>query len=60
MIQIEYIHTEEVYCPAINNYEKEDKVVKPAKKFNNLDEAWAYAMAHGCNPYKLFKVREVD
>lgn len=56
MIKSEYIHAEEVYCPAINNFEREDRVVKPVQKFKDLDEAWTYAMAHGMNPYKNIKI----
>ena len=59
MIKIEYIHTKETYSPELRNFEKEDIVVKPAQAFNSLDEAWDYAMAHGCNPNKNFRVYSI-
>lgn len=59
MIKIEYIKTIEVYKTYDNRYHNENVVEKPDKVFKDLDEAWSYAMAHGCNPWKNFRVYEV-
>lgn len=64
MIKIEYIVTKEVRHGSgwrISDYwySKEDVLVKPDKLFNDIDEAWDYAMKHGCNPYKNFRITNV-
>lgn len=58
MIKIEFIRTEVKYT--VGNYkESEDIVVRPEQTFKDLDEAWSYAMQHGCNAFKNFRVYEI-
>ena len=51
MIKIEYIHTD--------RYTGENTVMKPDKKFNSIDEAYDWALAHGANPWKNVKYHNV-
>lgn len=59
MIKIEYIKTINVAHPLGGALEKEDIVIRPEQAFNDLDDAWSYAMAHDCNPFKNIRVYEI-
>lgn len=58
MVKIEFIRTEERYG-AGNYNESEDVVVRPEQIFKDMDEAWEYAIKHGCNPWKNVRMINV-
>lgn len=62
MIKIKFLKKVEknIGAGAINPIVEENEIVSPDILFNNLDEAWSYAIKHGAEPTANFHWTVID